>query len=200
LEELVVQGGATCRFFEGPYGAGKTHLLRMLGDSALRSGLAVVKADLSHDLSLENWKLLALHVLDHLEAIIDGQLVRSVPEILRALGDGRKENLQRLRDAKLSHSGFKNAMMRAVQGTSLPRPAWDLLRRFLLGERLRVADLRSVGLTGVKNPLSNRNAEHVLNTVLSGLFHVGLPGTMLQFDEHEKSFVSYRYAAPPKRT
>lgn len=39
LNGLVQHGGATCRFFEGSYGAGKTHLLRLLGETARARGI-----------------------------------------------------------------------------------------------------------------------------------------------------------------
>jgi hypothetical protein len=65
--DLVAQGGATCRFFEGSYGSGKTHLLRLLGDRAAARGLAVVQTELSRDLGLEDWSLITRHILERVE-------------------------------------------------------------------------------------------------------------------------------------
>src|SRR4051812_40870847 len=55
LDQLVASGGSTCRFFEGPYGSGKTHLLQLMEDQALKRQMAVVRLDLSQALSLEDW-------------------------------------------------------------------------------------------------------------------------------------------------
>ncbi|HID31056.1 MAG TPA: hypothetical protein EYP19_13785 [Desulfobacterales bacterium] len=72
------------------------------------------------------------------------------------------------------------------------------MRRYLLGEKISAGELRNVGVRGVKNPLSQRNAEQVLNTVLNSLFHLGIPGTLLLFDETDRSFRSRR-SAPSRK-
>jgi hypothetical protein len=74
----------------------------------------------------------------------------------------------------------------------------ELISRFLEGERVTVGDLRYYGVSGVKDPLSARNSEHVLKTVLTGLRHFGVRGTILLFDENEKTLHFNRYY-PPRR-
>jgi hypothetical protein len=68
------------------------------------------------------------------------------------------------------------------------------LRAYLRGERIPAAQLQRAGIGGVKDPLSRRNAEQVLNTALGGLHHLGLAGTILLFDENERTLISDRRA------
>jgi len=79
-------------------------------------------------------------------------------------------------------------MQLAFNGNELSEERWALLRSFLLGERVRTSDLRRAGLGGIKEPLSERNAEHVLTTALNGLYAARGRGTLLLFDENEPSF------------
>ncbi|MFN8517275.1 MAG: BREX system ATP-binding domain-containing protein [Thermomicrobiales bacterium] len=195
--DLVARGGATCRFFEGSYGSGKTHLLRLIGDRATARGLAVVQIELSRDLGLEDWSQITRYILERIEVYRDGTLVRSLPDILSALGRGGLSGVAALRRAHLPHAGFRAAMLRAVGEPTLPAP----LRDYLRGERIGAAQLKRAGILGIRDPLSRRNAEQVLNTALGGLHHLGLPGTLLLFDENERTLISDRTgrAAFPKR-
>ncbi len=60
IDGLIATGGSTCRFFEGAYGSGKTHLLQLLEMRARDRGMAVVRLDLSQALSLADWRLITL--------------------------------------------------------------------------------------------------------------------------------------------
>src|SRR5262249_13685645 len=115
LSDLVLQGGATCRFFEGPYGAGKTHLLELLTQRARLNGMAIAKTDLTRAMGLENWKALTGYFLSHLEFDLGQEHLKSLPDVLVGLGRGQRTNVARLRESALPHVGFKNAMLRAVE-------------------------------------------------------------------------------------
>ena len=199
LDDLVAQGGATCRFFEGSYGAGKTHLLHLLGELALSRGMATVQTELSQDLGLEDWHQITQYVLQNLEVRIEGSRVRGLPRILDALRQSGKADVTALKGAPLPHVGFRNAIVRAMTDPEVA----PLLDRYLLGDKVSASQLRyvrvvrtghlqQVRIEGVKDPLSRRNAELALNTVLGALFHLGIPGTMLLFDENERTLVSGR--------
>jgi len=194
LGDLLAGGGATCRFFEGAYGSGKTHLLQLLRDLALRQGMAVAWTDLSQAISLEDWRLITLHILQRIEVQIDGELVRSLPRILQTLGRGGHADLAGLRQATLPHTGFHAAMLKAAASPDLGELARHYLHGYLNGARVGAGQFRQVGITGVKSPLSARNAEQVLNTALGGLRHLGLRGTMLLFDENEQTLGTERTA------
>lgn len=192
--EFVARGGATCRFFEGSYGAGKTHLLRLLAASAAARGMATVRTDLSQELGLDNWQPITRTILDRIEVDLGHGPVRGLPHILDGLRQAGRADTTALKAAMLPHAGFKAAMLRAATIASRP----DALRRYLLGERVSAAELKREGIAGVKDPLSRRNAEQVLATVLGGLFRLGLPGTVVLFDENERTLNSTRATFPTK--
>lgn len=187
LDGLAARGGSTCRFFEGAYGAGKTHLLQLLEDQARGRGMGVVKVDLSQALSLSDWRLITLYILQNIEFGIGGETVRGLPRILSALGSKDMADTKALELASLPHPGFKAAMLRMARNQDTAAAAAGLMERYLLGERIGALALRGQGIHGVKNPLSVRNAEQVLNTVLGGLFRLGSAGTLLMFDENERT-------------
>lgn len=198
LDQLVCRGGATCKLFEGPYGSGKTHLLQLLKDLALSKGMAVVRTDLSQALSLEDWHLIAQHILQHIEVMTDSGCVTSLPKVVEALArEGRIDGRQ-LQSASLPHQGFARAIGLLSDPESLSAAGRDLVSRFLLGERVSVAQLKAHGVTGIKHPLSGRNAELVVKTVFAALFRLGVPGTLLLFDENEQTF-AFKRSVPPRR-
>ncbi len=188
LDDLILSGGSTCRFFEGGYGAGKTHLLHLLEELAIARGMAIARTELSHDLPLEDWYTTTKYLLQQITIISHGQEVRGLPSIIANLRETGQAKVESLRAASLPHAGFKRAMLIASQesGVSLS------LTRFLLGERVNNSQLQRDGYKGIRDPLVQRNAELVLETITGGLFHLGVQGTMLLFDETEKSFVSNR--------
>lgn len=196
LEQLVSRGGSTCRFFEGAYGSGKTHLLTLIGELALDKGLVFAHTDLSHAVSLEDWGAVTAYILGNMQAKIDHRVVKSLPEILLALGRTGLVDPVNLERARLPHPGFRRAILTALDRCNDNLQSWGILRRYLLGERVYISELRAQGLQGIKSPLSKRNAELVLKTVLGALFHLGFSGTVLLFDENERTLVSTR--APSK--
>jgi hypothetical protein len=184
LEGFVELGGATCRLYEGEYGGGKTHLLQLLEDVALGRGSAVVRADLSQDLHLSDWQGLVQHVLSNIRVRdATGHFYRGVPDILDALQwpDGAEASLKGLRTP---HPGLRDAIhLAAFAGSSTgSRPS---LRRYLLGESVKVSELKREGTKGVKGPLTKRNAERVLQTLGMSLRELGLSSLVLLFDETE---------------
>jgi hypothetical protein len=186
LDDFVSAGASTCRVYEGPYGVGKTHLLQLLEDEGRDAGFAVARADLSQALGFETPRALVRYVLEHITFELDGQIVRSLPTILGRLGPGVETDLH---GASMPHHGFATGMRQALRGAGGGEGA-TLLRRFLLGERVSSLSLRRYGILGVKNPLSDRNAEKVLRTVTAGLRQFGIRGTLLLFDETEPTLSS----------
>lgn len=198
LDELIAHGGATCKLFEGAYGAGKTHLLQLLQNAAERRGMAVVRTDLSQALSLVDWRPITQHILQHLQIrTASGETVASLPRVLEVLAGEQKLDVGAMRRATFPHAGFAKAMALMCEPTTLTQAGRELLARYLVGERIGVGRLRENGVTDVKHPLSDRNAELVIKTVLSGLSRLGVPGTLLLFDETESNF-QFRGATAPR--
>jgi hypothetical protein len=151
-------------------------------------GMASVRAELSQDLPLEDWQSISKYLLQHLTVEVHGQEVRGLPNILAVLRESGRAQVDALRAAPIPHAGFKRAMLFAAQESVIPLS----LTRYLLGERVTASQLQRDGYRGIKDPLSQRNAELVLESVTGGLFHLGVRGTMLLFDETERSLVSSR--------
>ena len=191
IEDIVSEGGATCKVYEGVYGSGKSHILNLLRESAFDKGMVVASTDLSQAMSLTDWKLVTEYILQNMEMRIDDQIIRSLPEILAALGKyDISSNIKLLKKEYLPCSGFVNAMIYATQKENLDQQAWELLKQYLLGYKVSVALFRNCGLRGIKGNLTQRNSEYVLKTVLGGLYYLGVKGTLLLFDENEKTLTN----------
>ncbi|MEQ8187743.1 MAG: BREX system ATP-binding domain-containing protein [Candidatus Eremiobacterota bacterium] len=188
IDDLVSKGGATCKFFEGAYGSGKTHILEMLRELAFKKNLVVANTNLSQALSLSDWRLITEYIFQNMEALIDGQIVRSLPEILALWG--RKNitsHIDILKKENLPCPGFKYAMIYATQKDKISPELWPFIEEYLSGRKVSNSDLKKHGLGKIKNCLNRRNAEYVLKTVLQGLYCLGFNGTILLFDENEKT-------------
>lgn len=189
LDNFIAQGGSTCRFFEGAYGSGKTHLLQLLHDLAIKRKMLVVEVELSHSMNFGNWHSITQFILEKIQCRFDGKIIQSLPKILDALAAQHWAIQKPLKSFHLPHTGFVNGIETYLKmNRNLCPAAKDKLSQFLLGQRVSAVELRKLGVTGVKNPLSRRNAEVVLNTVLSALYHIGFPGTLLLFDEADQTF------------
>ncbi len=188
LDELVCSGGATCRVFEGAYGAGKTHLLSLLQSLAVARGMAVVRVDLSHALSLEDWPAITRFILEKLELEVDGRREVSLPRILEAFSRHGAASTTRLAATSLPHGGFARAMRLVASGALPNNAAREAVHAYLLGEPVTQSTLKAAGVRGVRGALGNRSSELVLRTVLNGLRALGVAGTVLLFDEAERAF------------
>lgn len=184
LRDTVMAGGATCRFFEGSYGFGKTHLLRLIQDEAIKLGFAVVSTELTTDLRLESWDRITQYILQRVEYRAESGTIHGLGSLLFELGRSGSADLYKFMNTPLPHPGFKRAMEYAVRAERLD----DTLMQYLSGERVRVTTLKLAGYPGVRDPLNARNAESVLQTVTRGLIALGLPGVALLFDETDQSF------------
>ena len=192
LGDLAMNGGATVRVFEGAYGAGKTHLLKLLEDAGHQYGFAVVYTQLNnHALQIEDWRAVTAYILGNLEMEFAGQRVRSLPAILAKLGDSGSADLKKFQDLVPAHAAFKTAMGIMADPSKRRRVQKDPLDLYLHGQRVRVTDLREAGIKGVKNPLSARNCEQVLHTALTGLHALIGTGILLLFDETDRAFARY---------
>ncbi len=188
LESLIFQGGSTVRFFEGPYGSGKTHLLDLIRELALDNNMAVGFTELGHDIKLDDWRQITNNVLENIEIRIDTERIRSLDNILLALKRSGQADYKALKNTILPHPGFQRAMLLIFEDDEMPSQAQGKIFSYLRGEKVGAGEMARSGIRGVKGPLSKRNAEQVLKTVLNGLFLLGLNGTLLLFDEAEQIF------------
>lgn len=184
LQDMVEAGGAAVRLYQAEYGGGKTHLLQLIEEVALDRGCAVVRADLSADLQLSDWPGLMQHVLSRMQVRSeDGSDRRALPDIL-AWFTWEEAASEDLRTLQVPHTGFRDAMRLAAFRYDDRAP--DSLRRFLLGETVRISELQRDGIRSVKGAISKRNAERVLQTLGACLRALGIPGLVILFDETEQ--------------
>lgn len=193
IDEYICKGGSTCKFFEGAYGSGKTHILQMLQELAFNKNMAVIYTNLTQELNLSDWKNITIHILQNIEVKIGGEIVKSLPRILMTIGKNLpNDKIEPLCKLKLPSSGFRNAMVYAMRMYNYSIDARFKLEKFLLGEKISSKELEIFGFSKIKGCLSQKNAEYVLKTVLEFLYQVGFAGTMLLFDENENTFYTHR--------
>ncbi len=155
IKDMISKGGATCKFIEGAYGSGKTHILQILREISFKNKMAVAFTDLSQALSLSNWKLITEYILMNIEIEINGKIIKSLPEILVLLGKNLpSKNIEVLKKDNLPCSSFKNAILYALKRDSLNDYSWNLLKQYLLGQKTSSVAMRDNGLIGIKSNLT----------------------------------------------
>jgi hypothetical protein len=199
LGDFIPNGGATCRFFEGTYGSGKSHLLDLIEDIALKKGFIVCRIDLANDLSFENWSQIIKHILENCQILIGDNSIRNFPNILFELPHSECLKIEKLQKAQLPHPGFQNAILRALRTSCLGYATHENLYRFLLGEKVTAKAMKASGLKAIKNPLAVNNSEQVLVTILNAINLLGMKGCILLFDETDKSWNLHNRNIVPKR-
>jgi hypothetical protein len=186
LDEYIARGGATCRFFEGHYGSGKTHILQLIKDIALDKGYLVVHIDLKKDLNFERWDQITRHILENCYIQSNGQKIKNFPEILSALEFSKNLNKKKIFDMNFSHPCLQNAIKYGLSRSKMNDDEWSYLRSYLLGEKVRVYDLKRNGLKNIKKSLNQNNAEQFLNTFLNSYYNLTGAGVVLLFDETDR--------------
>lgn len=193
IENLIAKGGATCKFIEGAYGAGKTHLLNLIYKKALSKGMLVAFTTLDSAVSLTDWKLVVEYILENVEYRHEGITYKSLPEILTFAGERLVDDRQKeiLNTAKLPSASFKNAILLALNKKNLNNEAWEVVKEYLVGRKVNVQTFKSVGINNIRASLSKSNAENILKTVLSSLHILGFKGVVLLFDENERTLSGF---------
>lgn len=199
LGEFIQEGGATCRFFEGTYGSGKTHLLQLIENLALRKSFIVCRIDLANDLSFEHWSQITKYILENCQMLLEGRVIRKFPNIFFELQNSEFLKTEKLEKAQLPHPGFQNAILHALRASRLDYAAHENLYRFLLGEKVTAKAMKASGLRTIKNPLAVSNSEQVLVTVLNAVHLLGMKGCVLLFDETDKSWMLHSRSQVPRR-
>lgn len=189
LDSFISQGGATCRFYEGPSGSGKSHLLSLLYHLGIKKGYILYRASLSDDLPLDDWHGITKEILANMEMVVDNRYIRSLPNIIKELSKDPRYLIEKLEEASLPHEGARKAMIYAMKHSmSFKEDLWEVISRYLLGEKTTGKEFKHIGFARVlKGSLSKRNAEVFLKTILTGIHTIGVPGLLLLFDENHKT-------------
>jgi hypothetical protein len=198
FSEYIEQGGATCRFFEGMSGSGKTHTLRLIERMALQSGYIVCYIELRQNQNLTEWDQVVRHILEKMKVLINGKEIKKFPEILAALEGASWITPWKLDEVSLEHPSIKKAITYALRRSDLKAEEWECIRQYLMGERKTVAEFKKHGLKGIKKSITKNNAEQSLNTILNAIHYLGMKGVILLFDETDRTFTSQRDPIPKK--
>lgn len=193
IENLIAKGGATCKFIEGAYGAGKTHLLNLIYKKALSKGMLVAFTTLDSAVSLTDWKMVVEYILENVEYRHEGITYKSLPEILAFAGEKLVNEKQKeiLKSAKLPSTSFKNAILLALNKKNLNSEAWEVVKEYLVGRKVNVQTFKRIGINNIRASLSKSNAENILKTALSSLHILGFKGVVLLFDENERTLSGF---------
>ena len=198
FNEYIEQGGATCRFFEGMSGSGKTHILRLIERMAVERGYIVCYIELRQNQNLTEWDQVVKHILEKMKVSINGKEIKKFPEILAALEGTSWTTPGKLDEVSLEHPCIKKAITFAVRRSKLKPEEWDCLRRYLMGEKIPVTELKRHGLKGIKKYITKNNSEQSLNIILNSIHYLGMNGVILLFDETDRSLTSIRDPIPKK--
>lgn len=198
LNNFVLDGGSTCRFFEGISGSGKSHLLRLIEDYSLDNGFVVCHTPLYKEQSFDRWDGITRHILENMCIRDNGREIIGFSKILEYVGQTKQLKRHEYRNEKLSHPCFQNAIVYALNRSSLDYRARLFLNDYLSGKKVSVREMKYAGLRRIKKPLSQRNAEQVLNTVLNSIYLLGLKGTILTFDETDNTWTRQQQHVPKK--
>ncbi|MBI5487021.1 MAG: DUF2791 family P-loop domain-containing protein [Deltaproteobacteria bacterium] len=190
--------GSSFKLVQGYFGAGKTHFLYCVRDVAWRQGFLTALVGLSSaecpfDRRLAVYQAVAARL--SLPPAAEGEEpVRGLPAVLRALVEERAAQLGKdalagwVRDsyerANVEWHPFRRAaaaFLRAAAAETDPDPA---LEAWLLGEPVPPSALRD---HGVFDAPAESNAFGMLRSLLQTVVHLGHPGTVLLFDEMDRT-------------
>jgi hypothetical protein len=197
--EDVADGDAKLRIFNGRYGDGKTHLMKLTRHMALKCGLVTAYVPISKDVPLSNWGALYKGLVQSLQtagrpnqhglgAVLDPN---DRDPAIAATYDSKAESVRSLTSL---HPDFLTAVYRytTVQGTSVDT-ASDLLtlRSWFEGQPVARKALTPLGIT---RAIEKQDGPRMLQSLVGVLRHFGFAGLLLLIDEVE-SILSQRSSA-----
>ncbi len=198
--QLGEAGGSTFKLVQATYGAGKTHFLYCLRDRAWQRGYLAALVNLSpNECPFHEPLRVYAKVAEELAIHPTGELddaVRGIPEVLRAFVDGQLEAWgdEGLRDwltQTLPRMPVDRVSLRKVAQRFMlahldgNQDECDLLEAWLLAhEGIKAPDVKHLGIFEVP---SRDSAMPLLRSLVQLVRHLDYKGTVLLFDEAEKT-------------
>jgi hypothetical protein len=188
-----IEGGASrLRIFNGRYGDGKTHLMKVTKAKALSKGYAVSYLSVSKDLPLNRWDLIyrslvrALHTKNSndefgLCAILNSE--HPDPYI----ASNFRERSEKVRLLSRLNPDFATAIYRysTRQGTSVDTEQdMLLLRNWLEGQKMSARQVQSLGIS---SSIDRNNGHLMFDSIVQCLKYYGFQGMVLLIDEVEST-------------
>jgi hypothetical protein len=189
----VATGEKQVRVINGRYGDGKTHLMAVLREMALREGLAVSFVTVKPDVPLSRWDLLYKAVVTSLESNarrgaggLAGLIAVSNPD--PQIAETFSNKARSVRSVALIDSSFARAVYGYATGQaqSFVDPEEDMLifRSWLEGNAVSADARRPLGL---QTNIDRSNAHRMFQSLVGVLRHFGYPGLLLLLDEVEST-------------
>jgi len=190
--------GSSFKLVQGYFGAGKTHFLYAVRDLAWRRGFLTALVGLSatecpFDRRLAVYRAVASRLT--LPPLQEGEEpVCGLPAVLRALAEERMDQLGGegllawVRDsysrANVAWTPFRRAVARFLRSEATQAEDVTPLEAWLLGEDVPRSEVRPYG---VYEAPGETNALGMLRSLLQSVVLLGQPGTVLLFDEMDRT-------------
>lgn len=189
----VSEGEKQVRMIDGRYGDGKTHLLSVLREMALRQSLVVSFVTINAAVPLSRWDLLYKAFVTSLESDARRR-VGGLSSLIAShdpdpqIAGGFKDKAQRVRLLSTIDASFATAVhgLATGQGQSFVDPAQDMLifRGWLEGSVISPDARRPLGL---HTNIDRSNAQRMFQSLIAVLRYFGYPGILLLLDEVEST-------------
>lgn len=191
--EDVATGEKQVRLINGRYGDGKTHMMAVLREMALRKGFVVSFVTIKPDVPLSRWELLYKAVVISLESNarrgangLAALIVAGNPD--PQIAATFSEKARSVRSLASIDSSFARAAYGYAtrQAQSFIDPEEDMLifRGWLEGNAVSADARRPLGLQA---NIDRANAHRMFQSLVGLLRHFGYPGLLLLLDEVEST-------------
>lgn len=201
--QSLLKQGASFKLVQGYFGGGKTHFLHCVRELAWKYGFVSSNVELSpaecpYDDALKVYQNVVGHLMMKPESITDephlgiGNVIRRVIDMKIAssqdsdpVADVKKWILTKLsRSWCESHSCRQAVAQFALASLEGNYHREQLLEAWLLGENIVAPELRDCG---VYEQITKSNGFTMMRSILQMIVALGLPGTVLLFDEVDRN-------------
>ena len=201
--QSLLRHGSSFKLVQGYFGGGKTHFLHCVRELAWKYGFVSSNVELSpaecpYDDALKVYQNVASHLMLKPESILDEpqlgicNVIRRVidSKLEEATGSDPQAEVTRWIMTKLSrawcesHSCRQAIVQFALACLQNNYNREQMLEAWLLGENITVPELKECG---VYEQISKANGFTMMRSLLQMIVALGLPGTVLLFDEVDRN-------------
>lgn len=191
--EDVAAGQKQVRIINGRYGDGKTHVMTVVREMALRMGFATSYITIRSDVPLSRWDLLYKAIVTSIETRtkrgpggLCALIASDQPD--PSIADGFRDRARTIRSLTAIDGSFARAAYGYAtgQGPTFVDPADDMLtfRNWLEGNAVSADARRPLGLS---TNVDRSNAHRMFESLIGVLRHLGYAGLVLLLDEVEST-------------
>lgn len=203
--QSLLKQGSSFKLVQGYFGGGKTHFLHCVRELAWKYGFVSANVELSpaecpYDDALKVYQNVASHLMVKPNSIMDEPQL-GICNVIRHVLDGKLEEASRNgSDAQAevtrwimtklartwceSHSCRQAVVQFALASVQNNFAREQILEAWLLGENITVPELKECG---VFEQISKANGFTMMRSLLQMIVAMGLPGTVLLFDEVDRN-------------